>query len=188
MGKEDGHGWGGDFVVGSGILGRDDWGMWKRVFWAVLGVMILVLVVRVAWPSRSDEPMYKGKTVHEWLRELEGEHLHGDPHADPNTPEFAFREMGTNAIPTLITIIKTHRPAQRRLIEFAGQLHLPAVPWTEEMYRDSAVQAFGFMGHIADPAIPALQEIAQNNPRPEIRAAAAQAIMGIQQDVMGRRF
>src|SRR6266446_748791 len=120
------------------------------LFVALLGGLVWML-------SRPAEPIYQGKPLSAWLDDL---HTWG---GETNHPAFvAFRGMGTNAIPALLTIIQSGDPPffQSLILELnrvQSLAHFPVRdPWTR---RRAASWALYAMGANARPAFPALTNL-----------------------------
>jgi HEAT repeat protein len=127
----------------------------KRGLIAV-GVFVVAVVVFV-WRSRTPvEPVYQGRAMTYWLKDLE------QWNGDTNESAFiAFREMGSNAIPGLLRILQSGGPRWQRAIMRLNQkqsvVEFPfGRPWHETSAASLALYA---MGTNASPALPALTNL-----------------------------
>src|SRR6185295_2397 len=127
---------------------------WRRLF---VGASVLIVVGVMAWFVFSPhEPVYEGKTLSHWLKDLE------DWNGDTNYPAFvAFREMGTNAIPTLLSIIQSGGTAGQRMIQKLNQEQsLIELPYREPLHQSLAASiALYAMGSNAVTALPTLTNL-----------------------------
>ena len=126
-----------------------------------------LLAILVSPPS---EPVYRGKGLTIWLREL-------PMNAGPNDPRMqAILAMGTNVLPILNRIIS------QRELPLSGMFkvwlhHLPLYRRSAEMdLRWRAVCAFKILGPRATPSVPALSAILEANKNPGYAASALAAI------------
>ncbi len=120
------------------------------LFVALLGVLVWML-------SRPAEPAYQGKQLRAWLKDLQT-----GWDGDTNHAAFiAFREMGTNAIPALLKIIRSDDPPFESFIfelnRVQSLVHFPGgETWLE---RDAASSALYAMGANAKPAFSTLTNL-----------------------------
>jgi HEAT repeat protein len=97
------------------------------------------------------EPTYGGKPEHAWLYDLQ------QWNGDTNDPAFqAFRAMGTNALPELLTVAQLHRSSLDKFIDKVNRrqslVNLPArETWLQNV---GAAWALYAMGSNALPALP----------------------------------
>jgi HEAT repeat protein len=126
---------------------------------------VVVIVGGLAWlalSARQPEPVYDGWPLRAWLKGFDA--AHGS--AEYTASENALRQMGTNALPALISYLRRKDPPfHRQWISLKAKLRLlhgevdSAVFWHRR-----AGQACGALGDAAEPAFPALME-AMNDPR-----------------------
>jgi HEAT repeat protein len=108
--------------------------------------------------SRPAETVCQGKPLSVWLNEID---VNAYP-ADTNQAAFvAFREMGTNAIPALLKIIKSDDPPfQRMILKLNRMQSLVHFPLRDTLaQRWAACSALYAMGANAKPAFPALTNL-----------------------------
>lgn len=127
----------------------------KRV--TILAILLVAIVALLVSLTRSpNEPTYQKKLLHAWLKDLK------NWDGDTNAAAFiAFREMGTNAIPSLLQVLESGRPRMERIIMKINQkqslVRLPfGRPWDRTM---AATWALYAMGKDARPALPALSNM-----------------------------
>ncbi len=135
-----------------------------KYFATLTGVTLVVLLAGMA---HAKERLYHGKTFSEWVDQVD----ETMPIMDGHEPEYfrAIRSFGTNEIPTLIQWIKSDSQA---LEEKRQAEHEKALKEGKRFTVDGpetygpaqrADAAFGVLGSIARPAIPALTEIGVNS-------------------------
>jgi len=132
----------------------------KRVKIA-LAVLAVALVGAIAWQiaqSRAPDPVYKSRKLSEWLKDMwRNENGITVSHG---TVE-AVRELGTNAIPTLLQMLRTEdSPLElklRRLIKRQQVIKVQFTPIRQKQM--AAAFAFDFLGTNAQSAVPALIQI-----------------------------
>jgi len=123
----------------------------------LLAVVLLGFVAILFWLARSpNEPTYQNRPLHAWLEDLKN--WDGDTNA---AAYIAFREMGTNAIPSLLHVLESGDPRINRIIMKINQkqslVRLPfGRPWDYSM---AATWALYAMGTNAKPALPALAQM-----------------------------
>jgi hypothetical protein len=162
--------------------------MWKRKYPIVAAVLVLAFLALPAYliPRSPPEPTYNGKPLHFWLDQLVRSRMSGVPavlNADKTgEAQAAIRAIGTNAIPTLLRMVRAHdSPLKHRLILLLHRQSLIPVPWhTDGEYHFQAAAAFQVLGHSASPAAPELMDLALHDPDPAVRHAAADALFFIQ--------
>lgn len=147
---------------------------------------------------RSPEPVVKGKRLSVWLEA--GYNMHAPahfplpPHFHPtgsfgpirfNSPEEqaadeAMRAVGTNAIPTLLRMLRaTDSPFKLKMIDLAQTQHFIPIRYVSaEEWNSAAVSGFSQLGHDTRDALPAVVEIYLQNLSPSSRNAAL-TVMGI---------
>jgi hypothetical protein len=132
-----------------------------RIALAVLAVaLVSVTVWQVAQPS---EPIYQGKPLSSWMK--------GYMMPDPPTFELlepqrqaadkALRHLGTNAIPTLLRMLRVRDSALKvKLMNLAQRQHIIKIGYTPAKDWNLAAQTgFFVLGAEAQSAVPALIEI-----------------------------
>ena len=143
--------------------------MRKRAYIALVLLLVTVAGV-VAWQGlRLREPVYQGKRLTDWLDAYKLYGLAGvetwQVRAEQQKADEAVRHVGTNALPTLLRMLRANDSALKvKCVELARRQHLIRIKHTpaEELnYR--ACAAFGVLGAKARSAVPALIEIANQN-------------------------
>ena len=133
--------------------------------------------------AAGGEPRYHGKTLSVWVDQIDPE----TPMSPDQEPGYvhAIRHIGTNAIPTLIQWIKSDNAPLEDKLEAArmkaleeGKHPMMYGPGTFGSAQ-RAQYAFGILGSLARPAVPALQEIAMNSHDQVQYRAAIQSLIGI---------
>ncbi|MCL5099004.1 MAG: HEAT repeat domain-containing protein [Candidatus Omnitrophica bacterium] len=119
--------------------------------------LVLVLAELLAHFLGPGEPVYQGKQLSDWLQDL----CHGQSAQLRDQAKNAIRQIGTNAIPTLLDMVRARD----------SRLKLKFMQWTsrQSMVRfrfqpamvlhTEAVTAFSVLGPAAIPAIEPLAEI-----------------------------
>src|SRR5260370_2105057 len=132
----------------------------------LLAVLFVALLGGLVWvPCRASEPVYQGKPLSAWLKDLYPEWKEDvSPHA-----VVAFREMGTNAIPALLKIIQSYdSPFDRMILEPGRMQSLVHFPLVEKWHqrasershqRLAATLAISAIGTNAKPVLPALTNL-----------------------------
>lgn len=128
----------------------------------VLVIMIAIVIAGlVFYLSPSREPRYQGKSLSTWLR------------AKPVWPEeddlarIAVRNIGTNAIPTLLRMLReTNSPSTLKMIAFSQRFDLPLSTVLPKVAKDEnhlAMRGFYWLGAEASNAAPELLNIYHQN-------------------------
>jgi len=135
-----------------------------KILFAVLFVAIAAFGVRVWWASAprrlAPEPLYEGRPLRVWLRELDD--------FDTTKKHKALRVVegiGTNGIPDLIRMLKLKDPTSKSDTELVGN-------W---ICRWNAAHTLGQLGPQARSAIPHLVKSLEDRV-PEVRYFSAQAL------------
>ena len=149
--------------------------MKKRRRIAFVGLVAILLAVATWFALRPREPEYQGKMLSTWLKQTGAwVAVSSEESSFLTQPEFearkqevatALRNMGTNALPHLVRRLSQDQEpsALRKAIVWLNEsqkvvkVRLPGVPpW--EMY---ASEAFRLLGTNAEPAIPELAKLLQ---------------------------
>ena len=132
-----------------------------------LGVSFIILVV-LLWPK--DEPEFNGKTLSEWLADVESPSYFS--RTNPDEVEFlspaakeAIIGMGTNTLPHLVNML-THQDSVLKLKILAlakkqSWVPIRVVPASE--CRSRALKALELLGSIAEPMAPDLIILMQDS-------------------------
>ena len=111
----------------------------------------------------ATEPSYNGKPLSEWLLILKIGQTSTGERVETPVAEEAIRQMGTNAIPTLLDILGATSGNKERVLGrakskgFRDMFHNKNVPLDD--LRDTAVQGFGILGTNAVSAIPQINKL-----------------------------
>ena len=141
--------------------------MRKRI--TVLAVAaLLALVGVIGWQvlRPSDEPVYKGKRLTKWLVP--------HPYLELNssttgilTPEAeeALRQIGSNAVPTLLRMLRARGSALKvKLMGLVQSQHVIKVEYIPaNIWNASALEGFKILGSDGQSAVPELIRIASDN-------------------------
>ena len=117
---------------------------------AFLGVVFLCLALR------PREPTYRGKRLSTWLQSL-----HIGKWVEAEEAREAVKEMGTNALPTLIRMLGTRDPFLKRQLQHLS-FRYPLVGRFYDSKADPpglAWMGFRVLGSRAKPAVPQLIEM-----------------------------
>ena len=147
--------------------------MGKRVYFA-LAVVAVALVGVIGWQvvKQPDEPVYLGKPLSEWLKD------HSRTFKVVPEPYEAIRQAGTNAIPTLLRLLRAKDSALKvKLMRLAERQHVIKVEYTPaEEWNLAAESGFVALGTNAQSAVPALTKIMDQNISPTSRYCAILAL------------
>ena len=136
----------------------------------MLAVVLVMLAAMISWQVlHLREPVYQGRRLNDWLSAYK---LHGlagvetwQVRMQQQEAEEALRRAGTNALPTLLRMLRAKDSALKvRFMQLARRQHFIKIKYTpaEELnYR--ACMAFGVLRAKAHSAVPALIDIANQN-------------------------
>ena len=154
----------------------------KRNALALSVLLTAVLAVTLWHGLRPQEPIYQGKRLSEWLTPLP-EELRGisDGEMEWRQTEEAVRQAGTNAIPTLLRLLRVKDSAAKvQFMRLAQRQHWREIRYfPAEEWNSAAARAFKVLGAEARYAVPALVEIADRNISPASHYAAIAALGNI---------
>ncbi len=133
-----------------------------------LCLVIVALLAAVIVLMRSSEPRARGRSLSSWVNSLPG------TGTAPRAAAAALREIGTNAIPPLLQLLRTKdSPEISKLNELLRKQSLIRFHFREASEkRAKAVAGFNALGSIAKPAIPELVELF-NDPESALPALRA---------------
>lgn len=133
-------------------------------FMAMVGVIVWQLV-----QPREPEPVYRERTLTSWLRDY------------PQQANEAVRQIGSNAIPTLLRLLlKRDSATKLKLMNLVQRQHIIKFDSTlAEVWNNAAEKGFQVLGAQAESAVPSLIEIASQNTFYRSRAYAIQALGNI---------
>jgi HEAT repeat protein len=173
----------------------------KKIAWSGFVILVAILVCIFCFkPPARKEPVYQGKTLTQWLKQLDDGEVYGI--SSGSLPTFsraqieaaeAIRAIGTNALPLLLKDIhaspseralgiRIHRgwsSINRRL--FRGLIDFDEVT-SEDRVRWRAAQGLSALGPLAKPAVPELRRLLFTNYFHSSIKEAAYALAGIGPD------
>ncbi len=149
----------------------------RKRYQIAVAVFIAAIVGVIAWEAtRPRQPVYNGKTLGRWLSTSFGE-SDRDP-AKREAGEEAVRQIGTNAIPTLLRLLRMKDSAMKtRVITLARSQHIINIQCEYAgRWNQIAEYAFSCLGTNAQTAVPALLRIAEENISPTSRSYAIETL------------
>ena len=162
--------------------------MRKRVYIA-LAVLLVALAGVSAWQGLSlREPVYQGKRLSSWLQ---GYRLYGvagvetwQVRTEQQMADEAVRKAGTNALPTLLRMLRAKDSALKaKLMGLAQRQHFIHVNYTPaDELNYQAYSAFGVLRAKAQSAVPAVITIYEQNISPASQFYASRALVAIGPD------
>jgi hypothetical protein len=162
--------------------------MRKRVHIA-LAVLLVMLAGVIGWQMlHLREPIYQGKRLSSWL---EAYKLYGvagvetwQVRVEQQEADEAVRRIGTNALPTLLRMLRAKDSALKaKLMDLAQKqhfIHINYIPADELNYR--ACSAFGVLRAKAQSAVPAMIRIYEQNISPASQFYVSRALIAIGPD------
>jgi HEAT repeat protein len=129
-------------------------GRFRKTTFVLAGILAVVLLLQGV--LRPREPVYQGKRLSAWLRELDSW-----PGKSSEPAAKAIREIGTNALPYLVSALQADDASLKvKLSEFLGRLGLVKfqIRLAEER-RDTACKALLILGPMASNAIPDIRRM-----------------------------
>jgi HEAT repeat protein len=143
--------------------------MKRRFSIVAISLLVILLVANIPKLFEPHEPSYRGRTLTSWL---DGIDANPDPEDGPE--EAAIREIGTNALPILLTWVRSHDSALKTSwVGFVNQQDwLPLHPVFARSRSEYAASAFQVLGSAGAPAVPGLLRLLHDRD-PRIRADAA---------------
>src|SRR5258707_12233233 len=85
----------------------------RKRFWIGVGIVLAGILAVLLWQSRrTREPVFEGRTLSSWLERHVANSSADPPYNSPgwHKEEAALRHIGTNAIPTLLQMIRAKDP------------------------------------------------------------------------------
>jgi hypothetical protein len=153
--------------------------MTKRTTIVALIVLCLSALFIVVRPLvDAPEPSYNGKTLTQWLIEMQGQGINDRIKYDECRE--AIYVIGTNAVPTLVQMVnRTDSPLKVKVIEFLGP------KWSDrlkirsaEYYQSKATFGFSSLREKSAPAVHPLIALLHSNNR-GLQTAAAECLSDI---------
>lgn len=142
-------------------------------------VLFFGVVGAVAWlavRAREPEPVYQGKSLSEWVTNYNGNFVRWEDMTE------AVRQMGTNAIPTLLRKMRARDTRLKdQLIALARKQHVIKVSHTPaSVLNEEGERGFLALGADGRDAVPALAELYQwNSSNPKLRCSLAKVLGGM---------
>lgn len=151
-------------------------------FWLKSVLVLVVVGIVLAWvwmPSRPGEPVYQGKTVTEWL-DL-GLRLGRGPTGRSVCDE-PIRNIGTNAIPTLLVMLAARESRIELIINNWKVRFLKNASSLSRAEAQRARGVFGFeiLGERGKPALPELISLLQSRNTESQRLPIIRAIQAVE--------
>lgn len=146
---------------------------WHQI---ALAVLLLAVLAVLGWQIfRLREPVYQGKALSVWLETLTKEGLRGNFNESSADP---IRQIGTNALPVLIEILRAHDTRFKQvLMAWAQKQTLVHFHFrSADQRRPDAVRGYEALGSLASAQVPVLMDCLTNDPSPKVRIAAACAL------------
>ena len=148
----------------------------------VFGLLLATVLGLLVWRALdTPAPVFEGRTLSRWLDHHVASSAANPPYNSPGwkKADEALRQIGTNAIPTLLKMLRAKDPPPLvlKLLEVARR-H----PWTRINYRyavlrhEEAEYAFQVLGKNAVSAVPELIKIYQRAVSPSSQRCAALAL------------
>ena len=150
----------------------------KRIYIA-LACLFIIVAGFLLWEGLHErEPTYKGLPLSEWLAPpvYTGSLKYMDLHARTDEADKAVRQIGSNAVPVLIRMLRAKDSAfADRLRNLAG--HFMRIPYISAYeWNQRAMHGFAVLGAQAESAVPALIDIANQDGSPMARCNAMVAL------------
>ena len=141
----------------------------------VLAVLAAALVGVTTWHlPRTREPIYQGKPLSSWLLAYRED-------STGKEEEEAVLEAGTNAIPTLLRMLRAKdSPLKIRLMSLLQKQKVFKIEYTPAAkWKTGALRGFEILRGKAQSAVPTLVEIANQDNSPECQHIAVWALCAI---------
>jgi len=150
----------------------------SRVALAGLLIALAGLVWLMVLGRGSREPFYDGKPLSEWLRAFDYYAKPDQPGTSVRDARRAIRAAGTNAIPTLLRMLRaTDSTLKLNLIDLLQKQHLVNFRFrTASRLHAEAVTAFHYLGVRAELAVPELIKMFNETPPLPARASIAHVL------------
>jgi hypothetical protein len=159
-----------------------------------LAVLLIAVAGVIGWQAlrpREREPVYEGKGLRAWLSDYYYAWARRDGHAQ-DVAERGIQHIGTNAIPTLLNMVRKKDSALVSMLIALWDRHITRIPYIPagvrfpSWYRTKAAalnfqafQGFEILRANAQPAVPALVEICEQNNSPDSQICASRALIAI---------
>ena len=131
--------------------------------------MLVLFVLAVLWPPAA--PHYQGKSLNQWLGLYYSSITSGTP--APQAKQ-AIRQIGTNALPTLIRMIQAQDSfIKSKLMDVASKQHFLKLNLTPaSTLRFQATMSYQILGAAAKAQVPELTIILTNDDTDEVSQSA----------------
>src|SRR5579872_3147698 len=158
-----------------------------RKKWRIILTSLLVLILSgFAWLvlSRPREPVYQGKPLSYWLSGFD-DFCKADLPSGPPAPTYteaweAIRQNGTNALPSLLRMLKKRKPDFiDRIMAVAHKQHFIRIPYFSRGGRGQAVCGFKALGSGASNAVPLLITMFDRDPSASSQTAVPAILASI---------
>jgi hypothetical protein len=156
-------------------------GMSKR--WGIaFGLLLASVLGLLVWrASGTREPVFEGRTLRRWLNHHVASSAAIPPYNSPGwrKADEALRHIGTNAVPTLLGMLRAKDPpkAVLKLLEAARRYRWTRINYHYAVSRhEEAKYAFEVLGKSAVGAVPELIRIYEQGISPSSQSCAAQAL------------
>lgn len=153
--------------------------------WLLIGPVLLIVILAIQWhfavPARK-EPVYQGKTLTQWLKQLDDGQAFGISSSQLPTPTRrqveaaeAIRAIGAEALPLLMQDLHSTAPTNvvqfsfRKTVNDVVERVLHKRPFFEDGITETdrvhwrAAQGLAALGPIAKPEIPELKRLLYTN-------------------------
>ncbi len=137
-----------------------------------LAGLVVAALVGLAWlVLRPHEPVYQGKTLSFWMVGYDGgRYNRAHPKGPPPTlldANEAIRQIGTNAIPTLLRMLRERDSEfKSAMMGLLWKQHLIRIPFSSYPRNYTALEAFKVLGPGAGIAVPRLIEMFETDTGP----------------------
>ena len=153
-----------------------------RIVFAILFVAVLGLLVRqMLQPHKPSDPVYQGRPLRVWLRGFTDDKIMNSDQDRDKIYE-AVRLIGTNAIPTLLQMLRARDSALKlKLIALARKQRFVQFQHTPSAAELNVEAGLGFQALRANgkDAVPSLIQIYEQNPFPTVQHAIVMALGSI---------
>jgi hypothetical protein len=134
----------------------------RRILLVSLLIAILGVISWLILRQHDPEPVYNGKPLTYWLDSL----INRTSHPSQVEAEKAVQKIGTNAIPTLLRLLRTRDSKFKlNLIQLTHKQHLVNLKWNTALFQHiQAETGFRCLGPNGKSALPDLIEIYNKRP------------------------
>jgi hypothetical protein len=135
----------------------------QRISRFTIVLIPVIFCLFVIQSARAAEPVYNGKPLSEWLLILKIGHTSTGEQVEEADAKEAIRQMGTNAIPTLLDILGATDGNKRRVLGRLESRGFREVFQNRNVstgdLEDMGVQGFGILGTNAVSAVPKINKL-----------------------------